>query len=103
MQYRGVIPYEPVHDKERQEMRLISREFKLQGRSAELEIYPLGDLHIGSRDCAEGLLKKAIKDINDNPNARWIGGGDYLDAIKPSDSKRFDMDTFPTGYSKATL
>jgi len=76
-------------------MRLISMEFKLQGRQSELEIYPLGDLHIGSRDCAEGLLRKVIKEIQDNPNARWIGGGDYLDAIKPSDSKRFDMDTFP--------
>jgi predicted phosphodiesterase len=76
-------------------MKIIDKSISVSGRSSEIEIYPLGDLHIGSRSCAENKIKKVVKDIQDNPNAYWFGGGDYLDAIKPMDAKRFDMDTLP--------
>lgn len=66
-----------------------------KGRGDEFEIIPLGDIHIGARGCAEKPLKKQVKEIADNPNAYWIGGGDLLDAIKPQDSKRYDVDTMP--------
>ena len=76
-------------------MRIIEKEIEVPERNGEVEIYPLGDLHIGYRSCCEKLLKKTVSSIESNPNAYWIGGGDYLDAIKPSDLKRFDMDTLP--------
>lgn len=76
-------------------MILTERSFDVPSRSTIVDIYPLGDLHIGSRTCAEKALRRVINEIKKNPHAYWIGGGDYLDAIKPADSKRFDMDTMP--------
>jgi len=76
-------------------MKLLDKLVLCKGRGDEFEIYPIGDAHIGARSCAEKPLRKIIKDIKDNPNARWLGGGDLYDAIKPQDSKRFDMDVMP--------
>ena len=76
-------------------MKIIHRDIIVPERNGEVEIYPLGDLHIGYRACCEKLLKKTVSEIASKRNAYWIGGGDYLDAIKPSDAKRFDMDTLP--------
>jgi predicted phosphodiesterase len=76
-------------------MRIIEREINVKDRNGTIEIYPIGDTHVGARNCAESLLKKTKKEIADNPNAYWIGGGDYLESIKPSDLKRFDMTILP--------
>jgi len=76
-------------------VRLIDKTIKLDSRSDEVNIYPLGDTHLGNRSCAESLLKKTTQKIGTEKYSYWIGGGDYLDAIKPQDSKRFDMDIFP--------
>ena len=76
-------------------MQLIDREIKCDGRADVFEFYPLGDLHIGSRSCAEKPLRKMVAQIAASRNALWIGGGDYLEAVLPQDIKRFDMDTLP--------
>ena len=76
-------------------MKILDKLIQCKGRSDTFEIIPIGDIHIGARSCAEKPLKKMIKEIAGNPNTYVIGGGDWLDAIKPQDSKRFDYDTLP--------
>ena len=76
-------------------MRLIDRLINCSSRDNETTLYPLYDIHVGARTTAETLLRKHIKTIAADPNALVILGGDILDAIKPQDGKRFDMDTFP--------
>lgn len=74
-------------------MRLIDRVVKVQSRSDEFEIIPIGDTHIGSRSCGERFLRKTVREIPDN--ALVVLGGDIIDAIRPQDVKRFDFDTLP--------
>ena len=74
-------------------MRILEKTILCNGKSDVFEFYPIGDIHIGARHCAEKPLKQLLNSIPDN--GYIIGGGDWLDAIKPQDSKRFDMDTFP--------
>jgi len=76
-------------------MILIDRPIVCRGRGDEFSIYPLGDIHMGARNCAEKELRKVVKEIAENRNAYWVGGGDYLEAIKPGDVKRFDLDVIP--------
>ena len=52
--------------------------------------YPLGDIHVGPIHCHEELIKAKVKEIRNNPNALWLGMGDYADLITPSDFKRWD-------------
>jgi hypothetical protein len=59
-------------------------------RPDRFPLYPLGDIHIGPVHCHEELLKEKVKEIRDNPNALWLGMGDYADLITPSDFKRWD-------------
>jgi hypothetical protein len=76
-------------------MRIIDKLIECKSRSDEIEIYPIGDTHIGTRACAEKPLRKLVKAIKDSPKAYVIGGGDWADAVIPSDLKRFDFDTLP--------
>ena len=76
-------------------MRLIDKKIDCKSRSNVYEIYPLGDIHCGARNCAERPLKKLVNEVVKNPFAYVIGGGDLVDAIKPDDFKRFDMDILP--------
>jgi hypothetical protein len=55
----------------------------------EFRLYPIGDSHIGTKHCTESDLQKIITEIKDNPQAIWIGMGDYGEFITPSD-KRWD-------------
>lgn len=52
-------------------------------------LYFLTDLHLGARNCNEGLLKRDIQTIADDPNALWIGGGDYIDCISRRGDPRY--------------
>lgn len=76
-------------------MRIIDKVIKVTSRSNVFSIHPLGDLHIGARGCAERHLRKRVGEIAQDPKAYAIGGGDWLDAILPNDSKRFDFDCLP--------
>jgi hypothetical protein len=50
-------------------------------------LIPIGDIHLGSANCDRPLLKRTIAEIRDNPNARWIGMGDYAEFITPQDKR----------------
>lgn len=76
-------------------MRLIDKIVNCNSRTDTFHIYTLGDLHIGAMNCAEGHIRRLIRKIKDDPKALWIGGGDYINAIKPQDSKRFTPDNLP--------
>jgi len=76
-------------------MVIIDKLIPVKSRSDIFEFYPFGDLHIGARSCAETLLKKAVKEVAENPRAYAIGGGDLIDAVLPHDIKRFDFNTLP--------
>jgi len=62
-------------------------------RSDQIHLWHLTDLHLGARACDEKLLDKHIEEIANDPLARWIGGGDYVEAIGYIGDKRFQMDT----------
>jgi hypothetical protein len=76
-------------------MRLIDRIIPCDGRADEIEIYPLGDTHLGARNFAETPFRNLIRKIIENPKAYAIGGGDLLECINPKDAKRFDFDILP--------
>lgn len=59
-------------------------------RPDRFTIYPLGDMHLGVIHCDEDLLREQVEEIRKNPNARWLGMGDYADCIVPSDYKRWE-------------
>ena len=54
-----------------------------------LNIYPVLDVHVGSRALAEKKARKYAKIIADDPFGIVLGGGDYFEAIASSDP-RFD-------------
>ena len=60
-------------------------------RPDKFKIYPLGDMHLGSVDCAEKDLEDIITQIKTERNSYWVGMGDYADLITKND-KRFSMD-----------
>jgi hypothetical protein len=76
-------------------MKIIYYDIEVKSRKTEYTIYPIGDIHLGANDVAEGKLLKLRNMIAANPNARWIGGGDYCECIKPSDMKRYDPESLP--------
>jgi hypothetical protein len=81
-------------------MRIIDRYIQLNSRNDTVELYPFGDCHIGSRNCAETPLRRVVKEVENNPLALWIGGGDLTDCIKPQDVKRFDVKALPNWLFK---
>jgi len=76
-------------------MKLIDREVKTKSSTDTFPLYVIGDVHIGSLNCAEKKFRQFVGYIKDKPNALWIGGGDYCDCIKPQDVKRFDHESLP--------
>lgn len=71
-------------------------------RSDEIKIWNLSDLHVGSAGCAEGLIRRDVEKIRADPNAFWIGGGDYADFIGYRD-KRFDPSSMADWVKVADL
>lgn len=62
----------------------------IETTSEEIEIVPIGDVHLGNTNCKLQLFQKVIERITHTPNSYIIGMGDYIDAITPKD-KRFDL------------
>jgi len=50
-------------------------------------LVPLGDIHLGSANCDTKALWDAVLDIKTDPNARWIGMGDMIEAIGAKDPR----------------
>lgn len=74
-------------------MRSLSHVLYYPSRADTFTLYHLTDLHIGARACDEKLLKRDIAAIAADPNARWIGGGDYGEFIARKSDKRYREET----------
>lgn len=74
-------------------MRTLNHHIYYPSRSSVIDLYYLTDMHIGARACDERLLQADITAIENNPNAYWIGGGDYIDCIARKKDKRYNEST----------
>lgn len=63
---------------------------KQTSRSESVTLYPLGDIHLGAAACDLDSLRATIAEVRDDPEALWLGMGDYAEAIVLQD-KRFDL------------
>lgn len=70
-------------------MEVIEKFITYRQADGEYLLYPLGDIHLGTKHCTESDAQKIITEIKDNPQAFWIGMGDYGEFITPND-KRWD-------------
>ena len=68
---------------------LPEKRIHMKGRADSFTFCHLTDLHIGTAACNEKQLKADIQTIKDN-GWGWFGGGDYIEAISPSDRRRWD-------------
>ncbi len=71
-------------------MRVIRKDWGGISRSDQFTIVPIGDVHIGAAACDEKRLLRVVQRVKDDPNAYWVGIGDYIDAINRND-KRFSV------------
>ena len=76
-------------------MKLIDKEVIVESESDVFTLFPIGDVHIGAKNCAESHLRRYIEHIKNTPLSAWVGGGDYCDCITPQDVKRFDFRALP--------
>ena len=74
-------------------MKTLNIDETYRGRGTHYTLYPLADLHVGAAACDERLLRKTIIEIENDENARWIGLGDYIDAIARKGDKRYQEAT----------
>jgi predicted phosphodiesterase len=70
------------------------RVVRCDGRATEIELVPLGDIHLGTCNCDLDELRATVRYIAANPNCLWLGMGDYLECIRHQD-KRFDPRNIP--------
>ncbi len=80
-------------------MKLLHVNIPMASRKMTFELYPLGDIHLGKRNCAETPLRRQVARIlaasKDKSKAiRVILGGDIINAITPQDL-RFSFDDLP--------
>lgn len=62
----------------------------------EVEIYPISDLHIGSKEFDEAQFQKLVREILDQPNRYVMIAGDIVDnGIKSSVSSPYDATMQP--------
>lgn len=71
---------------------------KTKSEHEQFILIPIGDIHLGSAGCDQAKLKETIKFIETNSHAYWIGMGDYIEAINPSDP-RFDPYSIDPSYN----
>jgi hypothetical protein len=70
------------------------RIIRCEGRASEIELVPLGDIHLGTCNCDLDELRATVAYIAAEPNRLWLGMGDYIEAITHQD-KRFDPRNIP--------
>jgi hypothetical protein len=81
-------------------MRVIRRDDTFDA-GQEFELWGLGDFHAGAPDFDEAALRRDIKRIADNPDARVVLMGDYGDLIDPRRDRRSDGNPIPERYRDA--
>ena len=77
-------------------MRIIEHEIECKGRSDRVEIFPFYDMHVGKANCNEGAIQKQAQEVLrrgkiPGRHIRVLLGGDAINAVSPSDRKRFDF------------
>lgn len=77
-------------------MRILDTVIDCKGRGDRIEIFPFFDMHVGKANCNEDAIRKQVQEIvkrNEMPNRhiRVLLGGDAVNAVSPSDRKRFDF------------
>lgn len=73
-------------------MKVLCRNFFNVARGDEWRLYPLGDVHLGNAGCDEAQFRAAVRAIEQDDQALWVGMGDYADFINVSDP-RFSSDS----------
>jgi len=69
--------------------------FKKKFDNNFFDLYPIGDLHFGSRQCNEKFVRQVVNEVKDNEHAAWVGMGDLMEnAIIGSKSDVY-MQTLP--------
>jgi hypothetical protein len=81
-------------------MKLLNVEIPMKSRSTQFVLYPLGDTHIGKKNCAETPLRRRIASIAKEAQepgkvVRVIQGGDITNSITSKDLKRFSFQDLP--------
>ena len=76
-------------------MKLIDITIPCKSRTDSFFFYAIGDVHLGTLNCAESQLKRLVGRISKDPKAYWIGGGDYCECIKPSEISRYEAEGLP--------
>jgi len=66
-------------------------------RSSVVELIPLGDIHLGIKNCDLDGVREVVEYIQSTEDCFWIGMGDYLECIKHKD-KRFDPRAIPSHH-----
>lgn len=68
-----------------------------RSKSDEFVLYAIGDLHVGAKHFDRKAFERAIATIAADSSARWIGMGDYAEAIIPTD-KRWDFSSVDPAF-----
>ena len=68
-------------------MEMIHKDIEVKSKKDVFYIYPLGDIHLGTFNCAESHFRRLVKYIARKKNAYWFGGGDFCDCIAVSDPR----------------
>ena len=68
-------------------MEVIEKQIDYKQGDGDFKLYPIGDIHAGTKHCTESDLLKIIAEVKDDPQAIWIGMGDYGEFITPNDKR----------------
>jgi hypothetical protein len=68
-------------------MEVIQKVVDYKSRSDVFKVHPIGDIHLGTKHCAEDKIKSRIQQIKNDPLALWIGMGDYGEFISAKDPR----------------
>jgi len=68
-------------------MELARVKLKAPDNKRPIKIFPLGDIHLGAAACDIEHLRRTVAMIANDPDAYWLGMGDYGDLIMPSDPR----------------
>lgn len=64
----------------------------------DFNLYPIGDWHLGSRQCNEKFIKKVIGQIQQDPKGYFVGMGDFMEnAVVGSKSDVYMQSLPPKG------
>lgn len=74
-------------------MKTIYRKIEYSSTNDRIRLYHLTDWHVGAAAFNEKLFRQHVAEIEADPFARWIGGGDYIDAICHVGDKRYKPET----------